>query len=170
MRPAPGGRGACKQQHGRCAFGDDPAAIGAGPCERVPPQPILQGKAVEQRAHEAHPGCRAFEVAFLRKMSMVVEMDRAVGMAAAKGEQLDRAEQAFVKPVRDAQVAVDEIVRGRSVGEKAERHGAQESGPPPAARREGKEAGGEPKGHHQRDRPSPAGHLQEVAAECIQAR
>jgi hypothetical protein len=56
------------------------------------PEPRLKGDAVEKGAPPSHTCRRSFEIVGRREMSMMIEMNNAVGMSAAKRNQLDCAE------------------------------------------------------------------------------
>ena len=121
-----------ERQHGD-GFGNDPRAVAAG-AKGEEEQPRLEGRTFDQqRAPPRHPGRGAFEVVGRREARVVVQVDDAIGVSAAEGDQLDGAEEGLVQTLRQAEVAVHEVVRDRAVGEEGEEHGAGDGGRPEVA-------------------------------------
>ena len=92
---------------------------------------------------------RTFEIVFFRKMSMVMEVDGAVGMATSEGEQLHRAEQELVEPSGKSQGPMHQVVDRRGVGQEAQQHRTGERRDPPAACGEREEGSGQREGQRQ---------------------
>jgi hypothetical protein len=53
------------------------------------PEPRLKGDAVEEGPPPSHTCRRSFEIIGRREMSVMIEMNNAVGMSTAKRNQLD---------------------------------------------------------------------------------
>ena len=97
----------------------------------------------------------------------MMEVHHSIRVAAAKREQLDQREQELVEPRRQMQIAMHEVMRDRTVGEKLRSTGhASAASHCPSSEHE--EQRGQQERREQRHHAPPHRHAQQVAAQVIE--